>query len=108
MTYNGLVFSWMNNLVAKPKFHTLVKKIPILNRLAAKDGRRIYDLVSGFVYSQVLLAMVELRLFKFLLSGKKNIRELSDYAQLDQKKCLRKRKFVHIILEERSMRLMTA
>ena len=70
-------FSWMNNLVAKPKFHTLVKKLPVLNRMAAKDGRRIYDLVSGFVYSQVLLAMVELRLFKFLLTGKKNISDLS-------------------------------
>jgi len=81
-------FSWMNNLIAKPKFHTLVKKLPILNRMAAKDGRRIYDLVSGFVYSQVLLAMVELRLFKFLLTGKKTISELSDYAQLDQKKML--------------------
>ena len=81
-------FSWMNNLVAKPKFHTLVKKLPIVNRLAAKDGRKIYDLVSGFVYSQVLLAMVELKLLKFLLSGKKNIRELSDYGQLDPKKML--------------------
>lgn len=64
----------MNNLVAKPKFHTLVKKLPVLNRMAAKDGRRIYDLVSGFVYSQVLLAMVELRLFNysnFCCPGKK-------------------------------------
>ena len=78
----------MNNLVAQPNFQSLVKKIPLVKRLAANDGRKIYDLVSGFVYSQVLLAMVELKLLKFLLTGKKNIAELSDYGQLDPNKML--------------------
>ncbi len=78
----------MNELVAQPKFHTLVKKIPILKRLAANDGRKIYDLVSGFVYSQVLLAMVELRLFRFLLSGEKSIRELANHGKIDPQKML--------------------
>ena len=47
--------NWMNNLVAKPSFHSLIKKIPIIRRLAFNDGKIIYDLVAGFVYSQVLL-----------------------------------------------------
>ena len=57
----------MNKLVSDPKFHTFAKKIPFLKKLVASDGRKIYDLVSGFVYSQVLLAMVELKLFEYLL-----------------------------------------
>ena len=65
--------NWMNNLVAKPSFHSLIKKIPIIRRLAFNDGKIIYDLVAGFVYSQVLLAIIELRLIDFLITGKKKI-----------------------------------
>ncbi len=78
----------MNKLVAQSRFHTLAKKIPILKTLVANDGRKIYDLVSGFVYSQILLTMVELKLFKFLLSGEKSIGELSAYGKIDTKKML--------------------
>ena len=63
--------NWMNNLVAKPSFHSLIKKIPIIRRLAFNDGKIIYDLVAGFVYSQVLLAIIELRLIDFFITGKK-------------------------------------
>ena len=33
--------NWMNNLVAKPSFHSLIKKIPIIRRLALHDGKII-------------------------------------------------------------------
>jgi len=80
--------NWMNNLVAKPSFHTFIKRIPIIRRLALNDGKIIYDLVAGFVYSQVLLAIIELRLIDFLIIGnlirkKKgliNVRYISNYT----------------------------
>ena len=61
--------NWMNNLVAKPSFHTFIKRIPIIRRLALNDGKIIYDLVAGFVYSQVLLAIIELRLIDFYVAN---------------------------------------
>ena len=81
-------FSWTSKLVSDPKFHTFAKKIPLLKKLVASDGRQIYDLVSGFVYSQVLLAMVELKLFEYLLPGKKSISELSDFCEIESEKIL--------------------
>ena len=80
--------NWMNNLVAKPSFHSLIKKIPIIRRLAFYDGKKIYDLVAGFVYSQVLLAIIELRLIDFLITGKRKIDEISRFTGLPDDKCI--------------------
>ena len=72
------IFSnWMNNLVSKPSFHTLIKKIPIIGDWhLMKVKVIIYDLVAGFVYSQVLLAIIELRLIDFLITGKKKLDDI--------------------------------
>ena len=65
------IFSnWLNNLVAKPSFHSFIKKIPIIRQLAFNEGEKIYDLVAGFVYSQILLAFIELSLIDFFISRK--------------------------------------
>ena len=48
----------------------------------------IYDLVAGFVYSQILLAFIELSLIDFFISGRKNIDEISKYTGLSNNKCL--------------------
>ena len=80
--------NWMNNLVAKPSFHSLIKKIPIIKRLAFNDGKIIYDLVAGFVYSQVLLAIIELRLIDFLITWKKKTEDISRFTGLPYDKCI--------------------
>ena len=68
------IFSnWLNNLVSKPSFHTFIKKIPIIRKLAFNEGEKIYDLVAGFVYSQILLAFIELSLIDFFISGRKKL-----------------------------------
>lgn len=83
------IFSnWLNNLVAKPSFHSFIKKIPIIRQLAFNEGEKIYDLVAGFVYSQILLAFIELSLIDFFISGRKNIDEISKYTGLSNNKCL--------------------
>ena len=83
------IFSnWLNNLVAKPSFHSFIKKIPIIRQLAFNEGEKIYDLVAGFVYSQILLAFIELRLIDFFISGRKNVDEISKYTGLSNNKCL--------------------
>ena len=83
------IFSnWLNNLVAKPSFHSFIKKIPIIRQLAFNEGEKIYDLVAGFVYSQILLAFIELSLIDFFISGRKSIDEITKYTGLSSNKCL--------------------
>ncbi len=71
-----------NHLVASPKFHTFIKKIPVVRHLAFWQGRKLYDIVGGFVYSQILLAVVELELLDFLLSSPKTPAAISEKTGL--------------------------
>ncbi len=56
-------------LVASRKFQSFVSAIPGLRHIARQDGEALFDLVAGFVHSQVLSAVIELRLLHRLMDG---------------------------------------
>ncbi|GFE64610.1 acetylserotonin O-methyltransferase [Litoreibacter roseus] len=53
--------------------------------LAAKDGARLFDLVSGFAYTQVLLAAVELDLLAILKAGPLSLDQVSQRIGVPRK-----------------------
>ncbi|MDG2474522.1 MAG: methyltransferase [Paracoccaceae bacterium] len=58
--------NWRNGLVGSHRFQKWAGNTPVVRAIARKDGEKIYDLMAGFVYSQTLLAMVELDIFNHL------------------------------------------
>ena len=60
---------WINRLVAKPGFQRWASEFPLTRGRARRDGAALFDVVQGFVKSQVLMAMVELDLFRRLRAG---------------------------------------
>lgn len=56
-------------LIARPGFQRWASAFPLTRRTAAKDGAELFDLVQGFVKSQVLFALVELRVMHRLMDG---------------------------------------
>ncbi|WP_299752187.1 methyltransferase [uncultured Tateyamaria sp.] len=61
--------SWLNRLVARPGFQSWASKFPLTRSRARADGAALFDVVQGFVQSQVLMALVELDLFRRLRAG---------------------------------------
>lgn len=59
------------------KFQKWAGNTPIIRIIARKEGEKIYDLMAGFVYSQTLLAMVELNIFYILNGGALSAEDLS-------------------------------
>lgn len=59
----------LTRLAMSPRFHQIIERIPGLRGHARAEGRALFDVVSGFVQSQALLAMVELRLMHRLSEG---------------------------------------
>ena len=57
----------LTRLAASPRFHSAVSRVPGLRRLARRDGEALFDVVAGFVHSQVLTALVELGVLRRLL-----------------------------------------
>ena len=60
---------WLNQLVAKPAFQRWASWFPLTRGQARRDGALLFDVVQGFVQSQVLMAVVELDLLRRLRGG---------------------------------------
>lgn len=58
-----------NRLLLSPAFHCWSSKTPFIRGFAAKEARAAFDLVAGFVYSQILYACVKLGVFEALKAG---------------------------------------
>lgn len=59
----------MNRLVAAPWFQALCARVPGLRGIAKAEGAALFDLMQGFVQSQMLMALVELRVLHLLADG---------------------------------------
>jgi len=53
-------------LIRSPRFRQWAAKFPLTRGIARRHARAAFDLTAGFVYSQVLLACVRLRLLEIL------------------------------------------
>ena len=51
--------TWRNSKISNPKFQEWASRFPLTRRVSRRSAEEVYDLVSGFVYSQTLLACVE-------------------------------------------------
>lgn len=51
--------AWRNRLIAAPRFQSWASRFPLTRGIARAEGEALFDLVAGFVHSQVLLALVE-------------------------------------------------
>ncbi|MDJ0867136.1 MAG: methyltransferase [Myxococcota bacterium] len=63
------VLELRNGLLASPRFQRRATRLPLARGVARRRARDLFDLCAGFVYSQVLLACVQLRLFDALREG---------------------------------------
>jgi len=60
---------WRNQTIAKPGFQRWAAAFPLTRPVARRDAKALFDLLAGFVYSQVLLACVRLNVFDVLATG---------------------------------------
>ncbi|MDJ0639031.1 MAG: methyltransferase [Paracoccaceae bacterium] len=60
---------WLNRQIARPEFQAFASKVPIVRNLARRDGAELFDIVQGFVRSQVLYALVSLKVPERLMDG---------------------------------------
>jgi len=61
--------AWRDGVLTDPGFQRRAARSWWMRPIARRRARALFDLVAGFVYSQVLLACVRLRLFDLLAQG---------------------------------------
>jgi demethylspheroidene O-methyltransferase len=60
------IWRWRDGLLASPRFQRWAQRFPPTLWIARRRAAALFDLMAGFVYSQVLLACVRLKLFDLL------------------------------------------
>lgn len=78
-----------DSLLSSETFQTRAAAFPLTRYIARRRARQLLDLCAGFVYSQTLLACVELGLFDVLLDEPQTIDELCPRLQLGKDACTR-------------------
>lgn len=68
---------WLTRLVARPRVQAFAERVPFGLGIARRDGARIFDLLQGFVASQVLAALVELDILNRLLEREDSAAQLA-------------------------------
>ena len=76
-SWRDSILSWRDRLLADRHFQRWAADFPLTRKIAEKRAQKLFDLCAGFVYSQVLLACVQLRLFDILAERPQTIVELS-------------------------------
>lgn len=74
---------WRNRLLSSPRFQRTMAAIPVARFIARKRAARQFDLISGFVQSQILFACVESGLLDALADGPVTRDALGDIARLE-------------------------
>lgn len=69
--------TFRNRLIANPRFHRWAGDFPLTRGVARRNVAELFDLVAGFVYSQILSACVSLDLFGHLAEGPATIGALA-------------------------------
>lgn len=71
------VLAWRDRRLASPGFRRWAAAFALTRPLARKRTRQLFDLCAGFVYSQILAACVQVRLFDLLAEGPQSPAALS-------------------------------
>lgn len=71
------IADWRNRMAASPGFQRWAGSFFLTRFIARRHARELFDLCSGFVYSQVLYAGVQLNLFGKLRNGPLSMAELA-------------------------------
>jgi demethylspheroidene O-methyltransferase len=71
-----------DRLLASPRFQRWAAAMPFTRPIARRHARALFDLCAGFVYSQVLLACVRLRLFEILAERPQSLAVLAERLAL--------------------------
>lgn len=82
MDWRELLLDQRDRWVGDPAFRRQAARFALTRPIAQKRARQLFDLVAGFVYSQWLLACVELHLFDRMAAAPVSADDLAREAQL--------------------------
>jgi demethylspheroidene O-methyltransferase len=82
LSFFDRLLDWRDRLYANPAFHRWAASFPLTRPVSLSRAHQVFDLASGFVYTQTLLAVVRLHLLEQLKDGPRTVAALADHNGL--------------------------
>ncbi|MCP9625656.1 acetylserotonin O-methyltransferase [Rhodopseudomonas palustris] len=76
------LLGWRDTILSSARFQRFAAVFPLTRGVARRRAGAMFDIVAGFVYSQILLACVQLRLFELLRERPASADELAQRLSL--------------------------
>lgn len=76
------LLAYRDAVLSNPRFQRFAAVFPLMRPVARRRAAVMFDLVAGFVYSQILLACVQLKLFDVLAERPATVDELAARFEL--------------------------
>lgn len=89
MSLHDRLLGWRDRLLASPRFQRWAAANPLTRPVARRRAAQLFDLCGGFIYSQILLACVRLKLFEKLAEGPQSLADLAPRLALTQEQAHR-------------------
>ena len=70
------------------KVHEAIAKVPIIRGLISYEGNKIHEIMSGFVYTQILHLLIYLVIFQFLKTEGRSLDEVSKFLEIANERSL--------------------
>ena len=79
-------YNQKNKIIKNIRVQDFLARFPVTSRIARKEGEAIFQLMTGFVDTQILFTFVKSGALRHLESGSLSIEELSHKIGIDVKK----------------------
>jgi demethylspheroidene O-methyltransferase len=73
-----------NAILGSPVFQRWASRTPLVRLIARRRAAAQFDMIAGFVYTQVLTAFVEAELIPYLQGGLRSVKAIMHFAGLDE------------------------
>jgi demethylspheroidene O-methyltransferase len=80
--WRGRWIHWRNRLFTSPRFRKLALSNPFLRPVSRTKAESLFNLINGFVFSQIVLASVRTGLMRRLAAGPLSVEEAATLADL--------------------------
>ena len=74
--------AWRDRLMTSPAVYRRTASNPLTRWMTRRRARQVFDLMAGFVYSQVLLACVRLQILEMVRESPRTLEELAQKCQV--------------------------
>ncbi len=72
-----------NRLIGNPRFQEWAARTPVFRTIARRKAARQFNLLAGFVYTQIAAAYVQTGLLQYLAQGLRNPGDIADFLGWD-------------------------